>query len=125
MSDEVGDCFLCVTTVWTEGGVSSVNSVEVFVESYVSGDNANGGAVAYAVAQVVLKDLEDLLLVGPYDELSMGMLVCVPSVIVYGLYFAVDQGLNVFEWYKAVNLVTGCCASFGQLVSFFIAMVPM
>ena len=103
--------------------VSSVNSVEVFVETYMTSDNANGGTVAYAVAHVVLKDLEDLLLVSPNDEFSLGMFVCVPSVIVYVLDLAVDQVLNVFDWHKAVNLVSGGCPSFSQYVSFFIVMV--
>ena len=72
-------CFLSVGTVGAVRCVRTINSVKVFVEAYVSCNDANSCAIPRAIDEVVCKYFESLCVVIAKYKISMCVSVRVPS----------------------------------------------
>ena len=76
-------CFLRVGTVGAVRCVRTINSVKVFVEAYVTCNDAYTCAIPCAIVEVVSisKNFESLLVVIAKYKISMCVSVSVPSFI--------------------------------------------
>ena len=72
-------CFLSVGTVGAVRCVRTINSVKVFVEAYVTCNDAYTCAIPCAIVEVVSKNFESLLVVIAKYKISMCVSVSVPS----------------------------------------------
>ena len=72
-------CFLSVGTVGAVRCVRTINSVKVFVEAYVSCNDAYTCAIPCAIVEVVCKYFESLRVVIAKYKISMCVSVSVPS----------------------------------------------
>ena len=104
-------CFLSVGTVGAVRCVRTINSVKVFVEAYVTCNDAYTCAIPCAIVEVVSKNFESLLVVIAKYKISMCVSVSVPSFMSKAVNFVVN---HVFAAHRS---------SFGELVCLFIAPV--
>ena len=72
-------CFLSVGTVGAVRCVRTINSVTVFVEAYVSCNDAYSCVIPCAIVEVVCKYFESLCVVIAKYKISMCMSVRIPS----------------------------------------------
>ena len=72
-------CFLSVGTVGAVRCVRAINSVKVFVEAYVSCNDAYSCAIPCAIVEFVCKYFESLRVVIAKYKISMCVSVRVPS----------------------------------------------
>ena len=72
-------CFLSVGTVGAVRCVRTINSVKVFVEAYVSCNDAYSCAIPCEIVEVVCKYFESLRVVIVKYKISMCVSVTVPS----------------------------------------------
>ena len=72
-------CFLSVGTVGAVRCVRTINSVKVFVEAYVSCNDAYSCAIPRAIVEVVCKYFKSLRVVIAKYKISMCVSVRVPS----------------------------------------------
>ena len=72
-------CFLSVGTVGAVRCVRTINSVKVFVEAYVSCNDAYTCAIPCAIVEVVCKYFESLRVVIAKYKISMCVSVSVPA----------------------------------------------
>ena len=73
-------CFLSVGTVGAVRCVRTINPVKVFVEAYVTCNDAYTCAIPCAIVEVVCKNLSLLVVIAKY-KISMCVSVSVPSFI--------------------------------------------
>ena len=116
-------CFLSVGTVGAVRCVRTINSVKVFVEAYVTCNDAYTCAIPCAIVEVVSKNFESLLVVIAKNKISMCVSVSVPSFMSKAVNFVVNHVFDVVEWDKAAYQVAAHRSSFGELVCLFIAPV--
>ena len=72
-------CFLSVGTVGVVRCVITINSVKVFVEAYVSCNDAYTCAIPCSIVEIVCKYFESLRVVIAKYNISMCVSVSVPS----------------------------------------------
>ena len=94
-------CFLSVGTVGAVRCVRTINSVKVFVEAYVTCNDAYTCAIPCAIVEVVSKNIESLLVVIAKYKISMCVSVSVPSFMSKAVNFVVNHVFDVVEWDKA------------------------
>ena len=116
-------CFLSVGTVGAVRCVRTINSVKVFVEAYVTCNDAYTCAIPCAIVEAVSKNFESLLVVIAKYKISMCVSVSVPSFMSKAVNFVVNHVFDVVEWDKAAYQVAAHLSSFGELVCLFIAPV--
>ena len=75
-------CFLSVGTVGAVRCVRTINSAKVFVEAYVSCNDAYTCVIPCAIVEVVCKYFESLRVVIAKYKISMCVSVSVPTFIV-------------------------------------------
>ena len=98
-------CFLSVGTVGAVRCVRTINSVKVFVEAYVTCNDAYTCAIPCAIVEVVSKNFERLLVVIAKYKISMCVSVSVPSFMSKAVNFVVNHVFDVVEWDKAAYQV--------------------
>ena len=90
-----------VGTVGAVRCVRTINSVKVFVETYVSCNDANTCAIHCAIVEVVCKYFESLRVVIAKYKISMCVSVSVPFFMSKAVNFVVNHVFDVVEWDKA------------------------